>query len=413
MGFSLLENKVVKMVNLLLKNAHILTPFKSIDEGFVVVKNKKINFIGKKSEYVEYSDEKNMQEIDLHGKYLIPGFFDIHNHGAAGFIYDEIENVNQFEKICKMLTSEGITTFLPTLLPISKKESLSEFLKRLKNISTIIDEKTHGANPFGLNLELFLRPGYGAITSNKIKPTIENWNLIKKQTSDKVKIVTIAPCWENALELIQKLKMDNVIPSIGHTIASEKQLDKAIRYGSKLITHLFNGTIQPEQKQKGVITPGVNEYLLTRNDIMAEIIADKEGIHVHPTMLKIAIRCLGIDNIISITDSLQTRGTKINKFKLNGETVLRKNDVNYDSKGNLCGSALQLNKAVRNLTIHTKIELKDAVKTATVNPAKLLNVFRKKGSIEVGKDADLTVIDEEFNVFLTLVEGKIQFKRKI
>lgn len=393
----------------LLKNAKIITPSSIIHDGCLTISGRKIEFIGKENERRKYNQKNGYDEIDLKGLFISPGFFDIHTHGGAGLNYNEVIDTTQLATICKLSVKEGVTTFLPTLLSIPSHESFLDFLDRIQKITYILDKVVEGAKPIGLNLELFMRPGYGAITSETIKPTIENWGQIKKCTANKVKIVTVAPCWDEALDLIEILKRDNVIPSIGHTIATEDTIVEAIKRGASLATHLFNGNFQPKQNQRGVIIPGVNEYLLACNGIMAEIIADKKGVHVHPTMLKIALKCFGIDRLITITDALENRGTPINEFLMDGYDYIREGDVNRNSNGDLCGSALQMNGAILNFMNHTKVSLKDAIKTATVNPARLLGMYNNKGSIEIGKDADLTIIDEKINVYMTIVAGKIQY----
>jgi N-acetylglucosamine-6-phosphate deacetylase len=321
------------------------------------------------------------------------------------------------EKIAMLSVSEGVTSFLPTMCA-SLRETFDDFIERVRVVSKILGGVTKGAKPAGINLELFMYPGLGAFASEKgaedaiPKPNIENWKRIEEAAGGSVKIVTIAPEWDAALDLIRYLKFNGIIPSIGHTQASDTILDEALRRGANLVTHILNTTLQPVQDQAGVIVPGVNEYLLTRDDIMAEIIVDSGGYHVHPNMLKIAIKCLGVGNLITISDALQSRGTDIKEFERDGVVLSCDGEVNRKPNGDLAGSAFGMDRAVRNFFRQSGVSVKDAVKTATINPAGLLNID-EKGSIEIGKDADLTVIDENFKVLLTLVQGKVEYSSQL
>jgi N-acetylglucosamine-6-phosphate deacetylase len=408
----------VKMYDLTLKNCRIITPAVQIENGSVSIKDGKIASIEKIGiDPVSAKDMKSIEVLDLKNNRLLPGFFDIHTHGGAGFEYDDIKDEEKglevIEKVAMLSASEGVTSFLPTMCA-SMRENFKEFIERVRVVSNILSGARKGARPVGINLELFMYPGLGAFASEKgakdaiPKPNIETWKKIEEAAGGSVKIVTIAPEWDDALNLIRHLRFKGIIPSIGHTQASDTILDEAIRRGANLVTHILNTTFQPEQDQAGVIVPGVNEYLLTRDDIMAEIIVDSGGFHVHPNMLKIAIKCLGVDNLITISDSLQSRGTDLKEFERDGVTLSCDGEVNRKPNGHLAGSAFGMDRAVRNFFRQSGVSVKDAVKTATVNPARLFNIY-EKGSIEIGKDADLTLIDENFRVLLTVVQGKVVY----
>ncbi len=406
------------MYDLALKNCRIITPALQIENGSVSIKDGKIAFIEKSGkDPMVRKDIKSTKVLDLKNNRLLPGFFDIHTHGGAGYEYDDIKEEEKglevIEKIAMLSVSEGVTSFLPTMCA-SMNENFEKFIERVRVVSKILSRVRKGARPVGINLELFMYPGLGAFASEEgaekaiPKPNIENWKKIEEAAGGSVKIVTIAPEWDDALDLIRYLRFNGIIPSIGHTQANDTILDEAIRRGANLVTHILNTTFQPEQDQIGVIVPGVNEYLLTRDDIMAEIIVDSGGYHVHPNMLKIAIKCLGVDNLITISDGLQSRGTDLKKFERDGVILSCDGEVNRKPNGHLAGSAFGMDRAVRNFFKQSGVAVKDAVKTATVNPARLLN-HDEKGSIEIGKDADLTLIDDNFKVLLTVVQGKVVY----
>jgi len=231
---------------------------------------------------------------------------------------------------------------------------------------------------------------------------------------DKFKIITIAPELGRAMEAITYLRENGVVPSIGHTLASEELLDKAIRRGANLVTHLLNTTYQPQQNTKGVVVSGVNEYLMVRDDVAAEAICDTCGVHINPTMLKVLLRCKGIGKVIIITDSYMTPGTKEGKkfYMPDGTEFYVKNGVNVQTEsGHITGSAMTMNLSVKSMIEHTGVDLKDAVLMASHNPAKIIGLQNRKGSIEVGKDADIVAIDEDINIYATMVEGNIVYSK--
>ncbi|MFW6138806.1 MAG: N-acetylglucosamine-6-phosphate deacetylase [Spirochaetota bacterium] len=404
------------MYDLRLTRCTIVTPALEIEDGAVSIKDGKIAFIGKRN---SVHLEKSQEEIDVKGHLVVPGFFDIHTHGGAGVGYNEITDIQKgteiLEKISCLSAAEGTTSFLPTM-SIGPDETLDEFISKVGIASDIMGNIYKAARPLGLNLELFMYPGLGAFApageqqQPVPRPNIPTWKKIQAAAKKAVKIVTVAPEWDDGLDLIQHLRFNGIVPSIGHTFAEDSILDEAIRRGALLVTHLLNTTFQPKQDQIGVIVPGVNEYLLTRDDIMAEIIVDNNGSHVHPTMLKIAIKCLGTDRLITITDAVKSRGTDATEFEREGTTLFCDGNVNRKPDGHLSGTALGMNRVIRNFIAQGKVTLQEALKTATINPARLLNISHKKGSIETGKDADITVIDSDFNIFLTLVGGKVVYQ---
>jgi len=409
------------MYDLILDEAKIVTPAITIKNGLIAIDNGKIASIVDKDYNPEvWRDIKSKKTISLRNKILVPGFFDIHAHGGFGYDYDDIENVDDGKKILEHIslqtTSEGVTSFFPTLV-VRRVEQFDDFLARLALYPDLVAEPYSGATIVGINLELFMLPGLGATADGDKpvttipEPTIANWEKIEAAIGDAAKLVMVAPEWADGLEVISYLRMKGIIPSIGHTLATEDILDEAIRRGAKYVTHIYNTTYIPEQNQIGVFVPGVNEYLVTRDDIMSEIIVDTGGHHIHPTVLKIIVKCLGVDNLISIGDSFKSRGTDMKGFNRDGTEIVCDGDVNRKLNGHLHGTMHGVNKIARNLKNHAGVSIPDAVKTASTNPAKLLNMYDRKGSIEVGKDADLTVINEDFDVFLTVVDGKVVFDK--
>jgi N-acetylglucosamine-6-phosphate deacetylase len=401
---------------LLLDNTRILTPHGEIHDGFIILQGKIIHFVGDKPrdnrEY-RWFENNSTRVIDLQGKLAVPGFIDIHTHGALGKDYSSAPEL--LYEDARFRITKGVTGFVPTIGSFVPPEKLLQSAATIAEILREEGDRIEGARPLGINLEgPALRPDIGAQPDEYCVWTVDIAYIkrAKELLGDHFAIMTIAPELENGLEAIGYLRENGVVPSIGHTLASEEQLDKAIRRGAALVTHLFNTTYQPEQDVKGVIKSGVNEYLLIRDDIMAEAIMDLQGVHINPTMCRILFRCKGIDKTVVVTDSFITPGTEPGKiFTMpNGEEVFEENGVNIQVQNrHVSGSAMTLDQSVTSAVKHTGVSLADAVKMVTINPATVLNVKDKRGSIEVGKYADVAVIDEHVNVFATIVEGQLLY----
>lgn len=412
----------------LLHNISIITPFTRIPRGFLVIEEGTIFFVGDEKkdsdEFARFNTQAD-KVIDGSEKIAVPGFIDIHTHGSLGKDYSASPDLLEEDALFRV--TQGVTGYLPTVSafvpPEKLLESAGELARRIrgwnKNPGANSEEgdNTKGATPLGVNLEgPCLRPDLGAqpdeycfweIDLDYIQRAIE-------EVGDEFSIMTIAPELKNGLETISLLKRNGVIPSIGHTLATEEVLDKAIRRGANLVTHLCNTTYQPEQDLKGIMKTGANEYLMVRDDVTAEAIMDLQGIHINPTMAKILLRTKGVDKTIVITDSFITPGTEKGKTYLmpNGQEVYEEKGVNIQVLNkHVSGSAMTMDMAVRSLIMHTGLSLEEAVRTVTVNPACLLGLSEEGGSLEVGKRADITLIDEDITVYTTYVGGDLAYSR--
>ncbi|MDD5075813.1 MAG: amidohydrolase family protein [Sphaerochaetaceae bacterium] len=400
---------------LLIKNAHIITPLSEILHGFIVTKGKYIHYIGdliedeKKYNYFKQVVES---EVDFKGNYALPGFIDIHTHGVLGKDYSDSPELVKEEGVFR--ASKGITGFLPTLGAFVSPEKL---LSSADKLTKYIKDVEGGAKPLGINLEApFLRPDIGAHDAANCfwSVDIKYLKRAKKIMGNSFKIITIAPELENSMDGISFLRSEGVIPSIGHTMATEKELDAAIRHGANLVTHLLNTTYQPEQNLKGIMLTGANEYLLTRDDIMAEAIVDTQGIHINPTMLKILVRCKGIKKIIMISDSFITPGTEPGRMFImpNGQEVYEENGVNIQAvRKHVCGSAMTIDVSFRSMMNHTGLSVPEVSQMTSLNPAKILGLADRKGSLEIGKDADIISVNNNIEVQTTIVEGVVVYNK--
>jgi N-acetylglucosamine-6-phosphate deacetylase len=231
-------------------------------------------------------------------------------------------------------------------------------------------------------------------------PSVEELHQMQQAAQGNIKLMTIAPELEGALDVIREMCDLGIVPSIGHTAASFEQARAGINAGAKSATHLYNAMRRQDHRE-----PGVIEAVLISDDIMAELIAD--CVHVFPSALEVAVRCKGVDKLILISDNLKyaglPNGTYIDEL---GREIVKDDEKAHIPGWTLAGSISPLNWNVRNMTQRVGVSLPEAIKMASLNPAKLLGFAERKGSLEEGKDADLTVIDDDINVYAVMRMGE-------
>jgi N-acetylglucosamine-6-phosphate deacetylase len=258
--------------------------------------------------------------------------------------------------------------------------------------------KTVGAEILGINLEgPFLssaKPGCQKI-DYFIAPDINLFKHWQKLTNNLIKIVTVAPELPNSLPFIEFLRRKGIIAACGHSNATYEEAIAAIKAGCTECTHLFNAMQNVHHRDPSIVTA-----CLLSDQVMAEIIAD--GVHMHPAMLQLAFKLKGADRIVLISDAIRAKYLSDGMYEFGGQQVMVKNNAAKLSDGTLAGSLLKMDTALRNMIKFTGCSLLDAIKMTSVNPAKQLNIFDHKGSIAVGKDADLVVLDESFKVRHTI-----------
>jgi len=258
-----------------------------------------------------------------------------------------------------------------------------------------------GAKVFGAHMEgPFINEKYKGAQNAKyiIKP---DFRFIENHM-DIIKIITLAPEMDLGYEFLSKVQAyHNITLSIGHSNATYEEAVEAIRIGIRHVTHLFNAMTPMLHRAPGVVGAAL------RSNITCELIADK--IHVHPAIFQILIDVIGIENLVLITDSIRAGCMKEGLYELGGQKVIVKDGSARLENNILAGSVLTLNVAVKNILENTNINMCEAIKLVTQNPAKVIGVKENKGTLSIGKDADITVFDQNINIFLTVVEGKVVY----
>ncbi|MBA7672952.1 N-acetylglucosamine-6-phosphate deacetylase [subsurface metagenome] len=218
-------------------------------------------------------------------------------------------------------------------------------------------------------------------------------------------MVTIAPEMPGAIDLIDYLHKQGIIVSVGHSNATYVQAQAGIQAGLSHVTHTFNAMRGLHHREPGVVGTALSSPKLT-----VEIIAD--GIHLHPVVIKILLQAKGSEKVVLITDAIRATGMSEGIYDLGGQEVTVAKGQARLKDGTLAGSVLTMDKAVRNLVTKVGVSLMEAVQMATFNPAKRLGVEDRKGSLESGKDADIVILNKKLEVELTMIAGKVVYKRE-
>jgi N-acetylglucosamine-6-phosphate deacetylase len=379
---------------------NVVTPDRIIEGGTVVVEGERIAAVLSPGERPLPEVEET---IDYSGKFIAPGLINLHLHGAMG--HDVIDGtVEGLEAIAAHEARCGVSGFVPTTLSASVSK-IGAAIRSVKEAAL----RPLRAEILGLNLEgPFLNPQKaGAQNVEFIKAiNIEDVRALAAATRGLRTLITVAPEHARNLGWIPALRRQGWVVSIGHSSASYDLALKSFSLGITHATHLFNamGGFVPRE-------PGVIGAVLDTDNVVAELIAD--GVHVHPASLRIAIRQKGPDRICLITDSMNATGLADGEYREGGlDVVLRAGQARLKEGGALAGSLLTLNRAVKNIVDWTGLSVSDAVKMASLTPARVLGLEKERGSIEPGKLADIVVFDPEFNLVETLYGRRLPEHRR-
>jgi N-acetylglucosamine-6-phosphate deacetylase len=377
----------------LIKNTRILLEDSVLYDHQVVIEDNLISRIISKEETVKDIDKV----IDGKNLYLSPGFIDIHNHGNSGF--DTMDATQEaLENMAKYHLSNGVTTFLAATMTNPK----DKILKAAKNVADYMETQTEeNSRLLGIYLEgpYFNILKKGAQPGQAIKdPDIEEVKEFIETSKNTIKVVSLAPELKGAKEMIKYLRNNDIKIAIGHSNSEYESANQAITLGATISTHLYNGMRAYTHRE-----PGIIGACLTNSLLRTEIIAD--GIHLHKTAIEVAKLCKGCDNIILISDAMRAAGLEDGMYELGGQTVISKDGSARLLDGALAGSTLNLNLAVKNMINLFDTSIVNAVKMASLNPAKAIGLEEKLGSISAGKYADLLFFDDSVEIKHIIKDG--------
>jgi N-acetylglucosamine-6-phosphate deacetylase len=384
------------MNKILLKNAKISVSKSEQTPISILIEDNHIKDVFTNEESLNLvSDEV----FDLDGETILAGFIDIHNHGAVGIDVNSA-TAEDLRKVSKFLASQGVTAWLPTLVP-DTDENYGKVIEAIDELmETQTDEPT--AQILGVHYEgVFANEKMCGALRPQFFKTFKNGHEIQALPRLKkgIHLTTLAPEVENGIELIKELKKQDWIVSIGHTRADLPTLDRAFEAGAKHLTHFFNAMTGLHHRDVGVVG-----WALTREETTFDIIAD--GVHVNPKMLKFGVQHKGADKVSLISDSVAPTGLGDGEFELWNEKISVVNGKTQNERGSIAGSVITMLDAVKKM-LELGFTENEVSKMTSANPAKLLGVEETRGAIEIRKRADLVVLDEQGAVKLVLIAGKI------
>ncbi|GIU80982.1 MAG: N-acetylglucosamine-6-phosphate deacetylase [Acidobacteria bacterium] len=378
------------MPSLVLKNAYFVLPDRVTTDLDVLIENGRIADIG--------SNLTASKQLDCKGLTILPGFIDIHNHGAIGIDVNEADVAGLYN-IGRFLASQGVTSWLPTIVP-DRDEVYQRIIASIDELMSFQEgepiAKIVGVHYEGIfaNKQMCgaLRPEFfRAFSGNELEslPRLKNG----------IHLMTLAPEIQGGIDLTRKLRQSGWIPLIGHTKADSKTLDAAFEAGARHLTHFFNAMTGLHHRELGVVGWG-----LTKDEVTFDIIAD--GVHVAPQILHLACRTKTPEKVLLISDSVAPTGLGDGTFQLWGGKISVENKRTKNEQGNIAGSVITMHDAFKNV-VSLGFSLVEASIMASANPAKLLGLQDEIGAIKIGSKADLIALNKRGERTFTMLDGKI------
>jgi N-acetylglucosamine-6-phosphate deacetylase len=384
-------------------NGHLITPYGILPNGSVLVKD------GIISEVSEFNlDVPDAIVLDAGGRYIAPGFIDIHVHGGGG--YDFMDNtVEAFLEIAKTHVRFGTTALFPTTLT----GSTEDILKTLETFERAAPLNDSGAQLLGVHLEgpYFAMNQRGAQDPRWIRdPDPKEYEYIVSR-SNSIKRWSAAPELKGAIPFARYLKSRGILVSLAHTDAIYEEVIEAFENGYTLATHLYSG-MSGVTRRNAYRYAGVIESAFIIDDMNVEVIAD--GKHLPAPLLKLIFKIKGPDKIALITDAMRAAAmppgeSVIGNLHTGLKVIVEDGVSKLPDRSSFAGSVATADRLVRTMISMAGVSLTDAIRMITQTPAAIMNIADRKGSLTVGKDADIVIFDENIVIHTTMVNGKIIF----
>jgi N-acetylglucosamine-6-phosphate deacetylase len=384
----------------LLRNARIVLPNRIAESTSLLIEN------GHIARIVENRADQSIQAdsvIDLTRLTLFPGFIDIHIHGSVG-VDTMAASGDDLRRVGTFLAPNGVTSWLPTLVPAPAEQ----YQRAIGAISELMNDHAglhsrplgvHYEGPF-VNIEQC-----GALHREYFRKftTAADFNTLPTiQRDGAIHMMTLAPEIEGGIELIKELKQRNWIVSIGHTRAVADILGQALAAGAHHMTHFMNAMTPLHHRKLGAVGWG-----LIHDDVCCDVIAD--GIHVDRSILRLVVRNKTPNKVSLISDAIAAAGMGDGDYEIWGEKIAVKKGRTQNTRGSIAGSVITMLDAVR-MMVSLGFSECEVARMASSNPARLLGIDQDCGSIEEGKRADLVALDDDQNVRLTMISGRIAFQ---
>ncbi len=389
--------------NLAFVHATVISPHRIIEDGTVLVKQGIITDVGP-YESILVPDSCSIK--DCTGKYLVPGFIDIHVNGGGGA--EALDGTDEaIEVMCRTHARGGTTACIPTIITAP----LERMIAAVKTINRVKHAGTQGAQVLGAYIEgPFLSEAYkGAHTQQHLlMPEKTSWKPFL-ENSEAIAIFGLAPELPGSIPLIRELKQHGILPAIAHSEATYDEVMHAADAGATHITHLFCAMSQMFRKPGSYVKHGgVTEAALLCDDLTVEIIGD--GHHVPGELIRLTLKNKPEGTVCTVTDAMRAAGMGPGGSTLGDKDIIVEDGIALLlDRSQFAGSIATMDMCIRNMVTFGEITLQQAVRTATLDPATLLGISDRKGSITAGKDADLVILNNMFTVESTMVSGRIVY----
>ncbi len=385
--------------NILFCNVRIIGCEPFIPLGWLLTKDNQIHSFGVGQPPDELSTSA-ISRIDGQGSTLLPGFIDLHTHGALGadFVFGTRDDIF---RISSFYAEHGVTSFLATTYAATSQEINTA----LQNILSAMGHEP-GARILGIHLEgPWLNPSKAGAQNRTVIRAADQAEVIPYLESGLVRQVSLAPEIKENRWLISACHERGIIASAGHTEASYQQMTAAVKKGMTQVTHCFNAMNPLHHREPGVIGAA-----LTLPQLQCELIAD--NFHVHPVVMNLLYNAKKADGVILITDSIAAAGMPEGVYTLEGQPVFCKDNTVRLADGTLAGSVLTMDRALNNFIEAVNQPLEIVWPSSSLNAAKALKIHNHTGKISSGYDADLVLLDSNLHVELTMIQGKISGKNR-
>ncbi len=381
--------------------ARLFTPTEEIQNPLLVVEDGVIAEVSSRAA----ADAGNAALVDFGDAAIAPGFFDIHMHGGAGIDLMRAAT-SEFSHLNKFLTTHGVTAYFPTTVAASLDDICSALERLADSIEAPPNQDSVQARPLGIHLEgPFLSHKRRGVhpPENLVAPTVALFERFWQAARGHVTMLTIAPELPGAMEVIAEAARRKVCVSIGHSDAEMPIAQAAIQAGARHATHTFNAMRPLDHRE-----PGIVGEVLSNDSITADMIVD--GIHVDPAVVELFLKAKGPELAVLITDAMSAAGMPNGRYML-GPIEVDVKDGKASSGNSLAGSVLTMDRAVRNVTKFSRWSLREAVRAATLNPAKAVGLASRRGILAAGAAADFIVLNSAGEVLNTVVAGKFDAKK--
>jgi N-acetylglucosamine-6-phosphate deacetylase len=382
--------------DVLIYNVTLCLPAGPRPKGWLLAQGGHITHLG----WREPPPSADAERLDAGGLWLAPGLIDLHAHGARGC--DTMDATpDALRSMARFYASHGVTGFLATTMSASAEHILTA----LRNVAIVMAQGTGGAALLGAHVE----GPYLDLNKRGCQDAaqIRGAHVGEYETffaTGVVRLITLAPEVPGSQELIRYAIEQGVRVAAGHTRATFDQMCAAASLGVSQVTHLYNGMELMHHRK-----PGAVGAALTLEELTCQLIADRT--HVHPAILRLTVRAKGLDGVLLVTDAMGGAGMPDGEYRLGEIAVSVRQGVARTAEGALAGSTLTLDQAVSNMMVAADLTLPQALRLASLNPARALGIAGRKGRLAVGYDADLILVDTDVTVHLTLVEGQIVYRR--